>query len=189
MRDTLRRSALAACSCFLDTSYQYQATSTGAEEMLSISLVLQKGSRANLQPSKAAPSSRNVSREVAGALDEVINAIEMPSQSERPEQCDPAQFDAVDQAAGAKAPGSSKPEVHLTLIYSACYCACTWPNSGAVYHSLKAHCARLGKWPHSLQPDVGLDTHHCSARNSTGSPIRICMCAGRWCHSQRGPRH
>ena len=112
MRDTLRRSALAACSCFLDTFYQYQATSTGAEEMLSISLVLQKGSRANLQPSKAAPSSRYVSREVAGELDEVINAIEMPSQSERPEQSDPPQSEAVDQTAGAKAPGSSEPEVH-----------------------------------------------------------------------------
>ena len=74
--------------------------------------MLQKGSRANLQPSKAAPSSRYVSREVAGALDAVINAIKTPSQPERPERSDPAQSEAVDQAAGAKAPGSSEPEVH-----------------------------------------------------------------------------
>jgi hypothetical protein len=80
--------------------------------MVSISRVMQKGSRANLQPSKVAPSSRYVSREVAGALDEIINAINMPSQPERPEQSDPAQSEAVDQAAGAKAPCSSEPEVH-----------------------------------------------------------------------------
>ena len=79
--------------------------------MLSISPVMQKGSRANLQPSKVAPSSRYVSREVAGTLDEIINAIRTPSQPERPEQSDPAQSEAVDQAAGAKAPGSSEPEV------------------------------------------------------------------------------
>jgi hypothetical protein len=79
--------------------------------MSSISLVLQKGSRAKLQPSKAARSRRYVSKEVAGALDEVIKALEMPLHSERPEQSDPARLEAVKQAAAVKTHGSSKLEV------------------------------------------------------------------------------
>ncbi len=61
---------------------------------------VQKGSRSKSRLSRAAHLSRQVSREVAGALDDVINAIdkaEMPAESE-----------AVDQAAVGRGPASEE---------------------------------------------------------------------------------
>ncbi len=62
---------------------------------------VQKGSRSKGRLSRATPLSRQVSREVAGALDDVINAIDKAAEAEMP-----AESEAVDQAAVGSGPAS-----------------------------------------------------------------------------------
>ncbi len=75
--------------------------------------MLQRSSRAKGQLSRAALSSRQVSREVAGALGDVIDAVDKAAASELP-----AQSEAVDQAAEGQGTPSQKQAVSGQALVS-----------------------------------------------------------------------